>query len=393
MANPALKRYEFTALKDKSGTDKAQVPTAATIDFYRQGASIPPGCGFSFTQVLEEAEMVRVDDPGDIQSGDTLAVFHGGLSTNQLTVDSLAFDEQTGRMQLMVFNDGPISAIPGDRLIVWNDRPQCFADPIGTGSGTSSICSDLYPATQGGFDHPIIIADHGLQAAVDFCPAGGTVFIPRGEYTVPSGGLVINKPLILRGEPGTTLFAHACYTDEAVIRIVPGGNQLRNIQIRDLTLQNPGNHPPAIVPGNYGICCDVPTDGSKVSWVVLENLVVEGMGDDNLHFDANGTNDSYIVFLTLRNVQSSWSRGHGAFIKVANNVSAYDCYFNASDLCGVWADTSEVQFLGCGFEDNCHSDADSGYHASPSTSVCARLPDQPIRWVPFRELRDQQPAW
>jgi len=40
MARGLLERFEITVLKNKSGSDTAQVPAQATINLYRRGATV-----------------------------------------------------------------------------------------------------------------------------------------------------------------------------------------------------------------------------------------------------------------------------------------------------------------------------------------------------------------
>jgi len=52
--------------------------------------------------------------------------------------------------------------------------------------------------------------------------------------------------------------------NQPVIKITPGGVELTAVVLRDLKLINP-TVPTAPISGNYGVQCDVPSDGSKVS--------------------------------------------------------------------------------------------------------------------------------
>ena len=381
-----LKRFEFTALKDKSGSDKAQVPAYATIAFYRQGATLTQA--FSFQNIPDEPQAIHVLHPGAIREEDELATFGPGtsyaLSSTHLTVSSVEFDPENGWLLWVTPGGAPFSGASGDRLVILTDRPLCYSDALGQGTSATSVNSDgdtgratgymratrfdfivsisgvanrLYQDMTTGHVHSTIEAldvPPDLQEAVDACPDGGTGFIPSAGYTVPAGGRVLSRPMILRGEPGTKLFAHAADVNQPVIKIVPGGEVLSGLELHHLHLMNT-DRPTSVKSGNYGIQCDVPSDGSKIGHLVLEKVHISLMGDDGLHLHALGTNDSYIVFATMRNVWVESCRGHGAYIRVANMVSGYDCYFSGNDLCGVVLEEAESQFLGCAFENNCLS--------------------------------------
>jgi hypothetical protein len=389
MAGASLTRFEFTSFKDKAPpSDLAQVPAQATISFYRQGATLTQS--FSFPQIPEEPQAIHVDHPGDIGESDILATFDmdsstPDLSSTRLFVDHIEFDEAQGWLIWVTPDGAPFSGVAGERLVVTSNQPLCYQDARGCSGGATYLVSAAATGRAGGYlSHPrydflVIVAnrpkrlyiaaiggpppsaiaatDHqlDLQTLVDACPEGGTVFLPSGDYRVPSGGLVLSRPMILRGETGTKLISHADDVNQPVLKIVPGGRDLTGLELHNLHLTNT-TRPSVIKTGNYGVQCDVPADGSKIGHIILERIRVSLMGDDGLHFHALGDSDSYIVFATMRNVFVDWCKGNGAYFKIANMLSAYDCYFVANDLCGVVLDQVESQFLGCGFEDNCKSD-------------------------------------
>ncbi len=195
-----------------------------------------------------------------------------------------------------------------------------------------------------------------LQAALDACPTGGTLFIPAGDYIVPSGGLKITRQLALRGEPGTRLHAHARDFNQPVVWIDPGSNYLFRVELHCLTLRNAV--PPPLgqkLSGNYGLRCDITEAGGKVTELLLDKVTVEDMGDDGIHLHGTDDGDRVFVFVALRDVMIGRCRGSAAFISGAYGVSCVGSYFNGSDECGVWAEFSEPAFYGCGFEGNCRS--------------------------------------
>jgi hypothetical protein len=193
-----------------------------------------------------------------------------------------------------------------------------------------------------------------LQSAVNACPAGGTLFIAAGRHTVPSGGLIVSKSIAIRGEPGTRLLPFAVARDQPIIRIDPGTHELTDVQLVDLTLIA-DVRPDSLMPGNYGLVCNISQPGGKVSNLLLERVHVVNMGDDGIHLEGAGSGDRVFVFVTLRNAKATLCRGRGMYLRSGNLVSLYDCYFNGNDDCGVKADQSEVAFTGCAFEGNCRS--------------------------------------
>ena len=198
-----------------------------------------------------------------------------------------------------------------------------------------------------------------LQAAADDVAPGGTLFIPNGAYTVPSGGLIIRKAMTIQGEAGTQLFSFSNGSGQPVLVVEPGGQAIQNVTIRDLTLLNVIK-PELISYGNYGIHCYIPDDGSKLSRLVIERVSVQNMGDVGIWLDAvGGIHDSFIVFATLRDVSCVEGRKHGLVASYTNLLNCYGCYFAANDGNGARVDISEPAFYACAFESNCRSAATS----------------------------------
>jgi hypothetical protein len=195
-----------------------------------------------------------------------------------------------------------------------------------------------------------------LQAAVDAAPTGGSVFIPAGTYTVPSGGLVIRKPVAVFGEYGTRLLSNSVATNQPVIKIDPQAAVLDGVQLRDLEL-NQVQSPTGFLAGNYGIQCDIDQIGGKVTALLIERVRVANMGDHGIHLDGQGTNDRVFVFVTLRNVQSSTCRGMGLNVRFANSLTVQNSYFSSNHDNGVKVESVTAYFQGCGFQNNCLSSA------------------------------------
>jgi hypothetical protein len=193
-----------------------------------------------------------------------------------------------------------------------------------------------------------------LQAAVDAAPTGGSVFIPAGDYTVPSGGLVISRRLAICGEPGTRLFSNLVAANQPVIKLDPQATYVEGMQLRDLEL-NQLQTPSGFLAGNYGIQCDITQVGGKMGFLLLERVRVANMGDDGIHLDGQGTSDRVFVFVTLRNCSSVLCRGNGLYVHFANMLRVDGSYFSGNYLCGAKVNPAEVHFQGCGFENNCKS--------------------------------------
>ena len=85
---------------------------------------------------------------------------------------------------------GAFTAIPADRLTVWNP-----GIPGGIPSRTT-VCANVNAATYGNGTGD---ATAGIQAAIDACPVGQVVLLSAGTFTITST-LTVTKGIVLRGQ-------------------------------------------------------------------------------------------------------------------------------------------------------------------------------------------------
>ena len=260
---PNLARYNLVVTKDKSGSDNAQVPAAATVDYYKQGATVAVG-----TTVPNGATgvSITVRNTGRISAGDVLRNNLTGFPTVLVT-------SVTNPTTLVVNSsgNGAFTVVLGDRLVVTNNRPTPYKESTGvdayggfqsstnattgvldptylkepffdaqvTGSG---VANRLLTDQVGGIEHAIYDArDYAsVQAALDVIAAtgqGATLLLPPGllnEFTIPAfTGVVVRSPNVtIRGERTSTLaLAGAGYNNTDMIRIESGGFNLEDVDL------------------------------------------------------------------------------------------------------------------------------------------------------------------
>ncbi len=383
MAMPALNRFEFTVLKNKSSSDNAQVPAAATVTLY------PPGVlcrqNFSFPGILDESVSIQVEFGGDVREGDHLAVFHNGaLSTNHLIIDTVG-DQLAPTSTLNVYNDGPIVGSSGDWLVIISRPLTCYPDPQAQESGSSSVASDaatgrasaylresrwdllvaipglsprLYPHSfRGRVESILNVRDWAtVQAAIDACPAGGRVYLPAGTYSAPQGGLVISKSLELFGDGPWSTFIKphsAAASNEPVIKLDATNASFGTVHLHDFQMQNDDNERPTTRRvGSHGLSCITP-EGHTVSELRIERVMARNLGDDGIHLEgANGTTGA-IVFVFATAAVAMCCLGSGFYVENATVVEMHNCYANANELFGAYCQGAQVAWYSCAFEDNC----------------------------------------
>ena len=227
---PLLRRFDIFAYKNKNGTtDTAQIPTAATVTLYRQGATTT--ANFTVTSGSIGPYSVAVDDVGEIGAGDSVQI--GTDSTKGFTVDSIP-----DRTHLSLLNDFGLNTTvaSGSRIVVVSPLMTIYADALAATSASNPITADsstgraqayvrnkrfdyivsgtvspsrLFMNAEGGVipEGPFInVRDYPtFQAAHDALPTtGGTIAVPAGTYTSTTKpaftGLVITKPTAVIGE-------------------------------------------------------------------------------------------------------------------------------------------------------------------------------------------------
>lgn len=130
---PVIKRFEIVVLKDKGGATnpKEQVPAAAQVDFYRQGATVKVGGPVPGP--------ITVYNRGALVAGDQVKV---NLSAVTLTVDPPQTNDPVNLLRL---SGGPTSLAQWDRLVPTGSRPipaQASGPPASSGSFINTSSTD-----------------------------------------------------------------------------------------------------------------------------------------------------------------------------------------------------------------------------------------------------------
>jgi hypothetical protein len=315
MARPIAPRFEITVLKDKSSTDKAQVPaTQAVINFYRAGATVSVAVTIP---ALAESVPVSVYDAGLLAVNDFVRP-GTGMGPGTLVVSAV-----TGNQLLITSNMGSdVTLEVGMRLVPTNNRPNVFKDPLCLTSYGTSLAVDSVTARASAYlasnrvDYDVTITgqplrlyvdgagvigrsdqrwidlrDFGgdLQAAINALPPdGGIVFVPRGPCRLTSG-VVVNAPNVsIVGEQlGSVITTDAPNTFDLITVNRP------NFQMRDVKLDGAA--------GTYdanGKCCLV------IQGVGVSNNEVRGVGLWNVTMSGAPR-----YALWLRDVEDLYARG------------------------------------------------------------------------------------
>lgn len=170
-----------------------------------------------------------------------------------------------------------------------------------------------------------------LQALIDSATPGATVTVPSGTHR---GGLVIDRPLTLAGEPGAILDGQG---EGDVVRVSAAG-----VTIRGLTLKNSGEN---LTVMNAGIHADRGSHNLRVEDNRMENVLfgVWVWHSENPRITGN----------TIRGKPHLQSQDRGDGIRLFNVTGgsfAHNDIRDARD--GVYVDTSRnLEFIGNRFRD------------------------------------------
>jgi hypothetical protein len=379
---PALKRFDVTVLKNKSGSDAAQVPALAAIDFYRQGATLASSFSFGTPPDPPETASLTLQDTGRLVPGDQLKVFSGGaLGSTVLTVRSI-----TDSTRIVVDYDVAVSGQVNDRLVVTNSRPTYYNDRLGNSAGSSALTTDsstgraavymradrfdylvsgtgfttrLHQDADGGFlKSPINAADFStLQAALDAVQDGGSLYIPAGTWNLQAhgaGGRLLLDPSKTRGVrihgdgPATVLVPKDKDTPAILLdlRGLMGNIEISQLDFRDFQIRGSAVERDALGGEANGISLRSDSVYRKFVRPTFASVHVQSVG-------ANGMRVEHGVLGSVRDCQFQDCRMNGVSLSLCTYINLIDCYAILNDDCGVFAeDQSGLLILGCAFDYN-----------------------------------------
>ena len=355
MADPYLTRAQIATYRNKAVNDPTQVPTAATVEFYRIGATV----SLDVTIPAHLRRLVQVYDSTTLTVGDVVTIGADGPS---LTVTAISGPTT---IELENGTAASITITAGTRLRRSGAQPRLYASRGGPALAGSAITTDaitgraMVYVEADRFDYTVavthqpkrIVADAsggvfrdditrndvrdfpGIQAAIDALPAsGGVVYIPEGSYELSGVGLQINRDSVtLRGEGLGTVIQGRSGSQFDLITVNAG-----HCKISDLHLDYPH-----AVPANS--CLLIQGGGSSCH---LENLLLTGEA-----YGMRVTN----AFNTLAvNCEFYGNPAGGVRLDAGvNGVRFLNCIMTSNGGPGVLAyDAVGVSLYGCDLEAN-----------------------------------------
>jgi len=256
-----LRRFDFTVLKNKSGTDNTQVPAAATLIFYRQGATVRTSTTLLPSEPPVERDIV-VDDVGLIEIGDLIRL---GVAGPEYEVTNLI-----GRDKVRILYTGTSSFQLQANTRLLAPTVSAYRDSRGSQALTPPYSTD---STTGRF--------------------GAYVHATRFDFTVSGSGFSSRTYLDYDGGPSVSALGWLLSRDyaslEAAVAACPDHQEttivLEPIQyLRPDTLVLPPNKLIRLMGAGRDLtvlsCSDVnkPTVWIKNSSCGLEALTVRGPG-------------------------------------------------------------------------------------------------------------------
>jgi hypothetical protein len=358
-----LRRFDIFTYKNKNGTtDTAQIPTAATVTIYRQGATVTSN--FTVTSGNIGPYSVAVANTAEIQAGDTVQV--GTDPAKGFTVDSVP-----DSTHISLLNDLALSTtvFAASRLVVTSPLPSIYDNAPGTSTTSNPITADsstgraqVYVRNKR-FDYIVsgtvspsrlfIDAEGGsipetyvnvldfptFQAAHDALPSnGGTIFVPAGTYnssTIPAfTGLVITKLVSVLGEANgpasaLSLILHDmsnAHNIDVIFVNIGGGCALKNLFIQGPNVAGSGRGVRWYKAGSGGM-----------AGLTLDNVTVWRSSNLAFEFICDGYETSYVSKLEMLQCTAYEALSGGSlFIGGAGSNNNYfeRCEFSGSGFGG-----------------------------------------------------------
>jgi hypothetical protein len=381
-----LRRFEIVTYKDKSGTDSAQVPTAATVNFY------PPGATALVAATLHDTDPdptdVTVDYTGNFSIGEHLGV-NAGLS--RLIISAIP----SGTVLSLSATAPTVTIAIGDLLSSRDTaRPVAYSDPLGhtsLGSTVTAVAATgrvgcylrekrfayvvsgtvsparAYPNWEGASfpETPYYNArDYStLQAGIDaMAGMGGTLYIPAGVYnatSTPSYTPPLTLPdstipyhIVGDGANLTTLEANASSADMLLVRA-------DHSHVSGLTLigsaQTGSGRGIVVGPGSTRVAGGFSISDCEIYNTASWGLYVIG-GDPN--------NGPFSIQADYQRVRIYGARSNGSIYVGPGNTTQYFTNCAAVGFVGYGVDVLQSggnSFLRCTFEDSRNPDSDLPY--------------------------------
>lgn len=282
-----------------------------------------------------------------LKAGDYVATEFDGSATGLAA--AITYVGSNGLIQVYPGNSTiTIPTIPaGIVVIVHEEGKQTLYGGAEVRAGDGTLKDDV---------HASDYAD--VQAAMSAVPPGGRLYID-GDFTVPSGGLIVDRAVEIFGSGSgsesvqrSILRPFSDAASQPVIKLKQGSAyypDIGGIVIRDLSIIGAAS---SNLAGAHGI--DMTTVlNQKLLRLTIERVNVAAMGDDGIHLEGFDAGASALISITLNacKVDACW--GRGLYVFGATVVNSANCYFLHNKKNGAKYDQTAVNSFADAYEDNC----------------------------------------
>lgn len=173
-SHPVLRRFGVYVYKAKGPSDPRRIPAYATINFYRQGATVRADVSVPYSPPADPMPVdVQVWNAGAIQLADQVAVDNTGLHLDVTGFISSDPDNIRIRVVNTTILEG-IQLLAEQRLIPLSNRPDVYQDPTGemaTGDPLIVTNASTGLATcyikEPRFDYGVVISGEAMRVFAD----------------------------------------------------------------------------------------------------------------------------------------------------------------------------------------------------------------------------------
>ena len=304
----ALRKLAFTVTKDYSVSDTRQIPASGvTVTVYKQGATVN---GAQTVTDTTQNVSITCFDAGRAVALDTVqraTDVIAGNATPTCSVDSVDTTTSPQYSEIVLDSDsnGAMAFSDNERMVIIDNGPTLYDESSGISPlGAMTTAADGYAEcyvrerfvdvklSGGGITTRMLYNEESgsthqgarlnvqdfttPQAAVDACPAGGTVYFPAGQYEI-ANPLTLTRSIHIQGDGrgnGTTIRG----TNAASHLISCTTDGTRYIHISDLKLSGA-----TTATAQNGINLVASSGANRITYPRFERLFIEECGNHGIY--------------------------------------------------------------------------------------------------------------
>jgi len=274
--------------------------------------------------------------PSKVNNHNELSNIQGGTTDEYYHFTNSEHTELNGWLDDVTLGSSGALSLTGNLDIGWNNIIK-----------TSSIsCQGIEISTS--FVTVTDYTDEGINAALNFAGAGGTVFMPAATYTIDGVITIPASDMTLMGMGrGTYLDASSWSTDHVIN--LNGQDELYLKDFKIIGNRGGGNAKDLIYDGNSGVTNSI-----------FDSLYLGDSDNNGFFFDSTGSDNNTIINCEVYRSDNAGIRCDGQYLRLVNN------YWNDNTNQGIYLVSGDVSYIA---NNLCFSNGYTGMHIA-TTDNC-----------------------